>query len=147
MKKQVAIIGLGQFGNHLARSLARMNCEVLAVDTDEKAINTLRDHVHRTVIADARDLEALQSVVTKDIDEAIVCLSKSLEASILSTLHLQQIGIKPLYSKPLAQPTSSSPNRKPHNAWPTALRTPTCSTSCRSPMSTASAKSIPPASS
>lgn len=99
MKKQVAIIGMGQFGNHLARSLARMNCEVLAIDMDEKAINTLRDHVHRTVIADARDLEALQSVVTKDIDEAIVCLSKSLEASILSTLHLQQIGIKRIRAK------------------------------------------------
>jgi len=99
MKKQVAIIGLGQFGNHLARSLARMNCEVLAVDTDEKAINTLRDHVHRAVIADARDLEALQSVVTKDIDEAIICLSESLEASILSTLHLQQIGVKRIRAK------------------------------------------------
>ena len=99
MKKQVAIIGLGQFGNHLARSLARMNCEVLAIDMDEKVINTLRDHVHRTVIADVRDLDALKSVVTKDIDEAIVCLSESLEASILSTLHLQQIGVKRIRAK------------------------------------------------
>ena len=99
MKKQVAIIGLGQFGNHLARSLARMNCEVLVIDADEKAINAVRDHVQRAVIADARNLEALQSVLTSDIDEAIVCLGESMEASILSTLHLQKIGVKCIRAK------------------------------------------------
>lgn len=97
--KQVCVLGLGQFGSHLARTLARMDCEVLAIDMDERAVNAVRDHVQRVVIADLRSLEALQSIVTAEIDEAVVSLGESLEASILCTLHLAKIGVKKIRAK------------------------------------------------
>lgn len=97
--KQVCVLGLGQFGSHLARTLARMDCEVLAIDMDEKAVNAVRDDVQRVVIADLRSLEALRSIVTSDVDEAVVSLGESLEASILCTLHLAKIGVKKIRAK------------------------------------------------
>ena len=97
--KQICVIGLGQFGTHLARTLAQAGCEVLAIDADDKAIAEIRDEVHHAVITDVRSLEALQSVVTPDVDEVIVSLGEDLEPSILCTLHLKQIGVKRIRAK------------------------------------------------
>jgi len=97
--KQVCVIGLGQFGSHLARTLATMGCDVLAIDRQEARINAIRDDVQQTMILDVRSLETLQSVVTREIDEAMVCLGESIEASILCTLHLHQIGISRIRAK------------------------------------------------
>jgi len=91
--KQVCIIGLGQFGCHLARTLAQMDCEVMVIDMNDEAVSAIRDDVQRAVITDVRNLEALKSVVTSDTDEVIVCLGESMEASILCTLHLRKIGV------------------------------------------------------
>lgn len=99
MRNQVCIIGLGQFGRHLARRLASMDCDVLAIDVNEAAVQDIRDAVQQAVITDVRDLEALRSVVTTDIDEVIVSLGESMEASILCTLHLKTIGIKRIRAK------------------------------------------------
>jgi trk system potassium uptake protein TrkA len=97
--RQVAVIGLGQFGTHLATTLARMGCDVLAIDMQEKPIAAIRDEVQQTVILDVRSLESLKSVITDETDEAIVSLGESLEASILCTLHLKEIGIKRIHAK------------------------------------------------
>ena len=97
--RQVAVIGLGQFGTHLARSLTQMHCEVMAIDMSEARVAELRDDVHRAVIGDARDMEVLQALITSSVDEAVVSLGESMEASILCTLHLSQIGVKRIRTK------------------------------------------------
>jgi len=99
MKKQICIIGLGQFGRHLAKNLARMDCDVLAIDMDESAVQRIRDNVQQALITDVRSLESLQSVISKDLDEVIVSLGESLEASILCTLHLKKIGVQRIRAK------------------------------------------------
>lgn len=97
--KQVVVIGLGQFGSHLARTLARMECEVLAIDSDERAVNEVRDDVQKAVITDVRNLDALRSTITPHVDEVIVSLGESMEASILCTLHLAKIGVARIRAK------------------------------------------------
>ncbi len=97
--KQVAVIGLGQFGTHLATTLARMGCDVLAIDMQEKPIAAIRDDVQQAVILDVRSLESLKSVITDQTDDAIVSFGESLESSILCTLHLKEIGVKRIHAK------------------------------------------------
>jgi trk system potassium uptake protein TrkA len=97
--RQVCVIGLGQFGIHLARSLAKMGCEVLAVDRDEKRVEEIRDDVHRALIGDARNYHMLATVLTPSIEDAVICLgAASLEPSILCTLNLKRIGIRSIRS-------------------------------------------------
>jgi trk system potassium uptake protein TrkA len=98
VRKQICIIGLGQFGSELARSLAS-KAEVLALDQDEDRVNRIADHVHRALMIDASDSAALASVVTDQIDEAIVSMGTNLEGSILCTLHLTHIGVKKIRVK------------------------------------------------
>jgi len=99
MRKQVVVIGLGQFGTHLARKLSELKCEVLALDRREALVAELRDEVHRAIVGDAKSLDTLQSILTPSIDEAVVSLGESMEASILCTLHLGQIGVKHIRAK------------------------------------------------
>ncbi|MFQ5425025.1 MAG: potassium channel family protein [Phycisphaerae bacterium] len=97
--KQVVVIGLGQFGSHLARELTKMHCEVLAVDNLEDRVADLRDDVHQVFVADARSLDTLKSLFTASVDEAVVSLGESMEVSILCTLHLSQIGVQKIRTK------------------------------------------------
>jgi trk system potassium uptake protein TrkA len=96
--KMICVIGLGQFGSELARELAK-HCEVLAIDSHADHVQEIADHVQRALIVDARDYASLRSVVTAEFDEAIVSLGRSLEASILCTLHLNRIGVKKIRAK------------------------------------------------
>lgn len=101
--KQICIIGLGRFGSHLARTLAKLDCEVLAIDHLEEPVNNIKDFVQRALILDGRRLEALQSVITPDIDEVVVSAAGNLESSILCTLHLKMIGVKRIHAKASSQ--------------------------------------------
>ena len=96
--RHVCVVGLGHFGAALARSLAR-HCEVLAVDSDINRVNAIADAVQRALCLDARDFNALASVVSSDFDEAVVSIGDSLEASILCTLHLNRIGVPVIRAK------------------------------------------------
>jgi trk system potassium uptake protein TrkA len=97
--KQVVVIGLGQFGSHLARSLDKLGCEVMAIDVDERRVEMIRDDVHRALIGDARDSQMLASVINEKLDDAVICLGeKNLEPSILCTLNLRKIGVKSIRS-------------------------------------------------
>jgi trk system potassium uptake protein TrkA len=92
--KQMVVIGLGQFGTHLAKQLSEQNCEVLVLDADESRVSAVRDDVHRALIADAKRFDILESSITPGVDRVAVCLGDHMEASILCTLHLSQIGVK-----------------------------------------------------
>lgn len=97
--RQVCVIGLGQFGTHLARTLVKYGCEVLAVDINEARVDAVRDDVHRAIIGDVRNFAMLDSVISSTIDEAVISLGDAnIEPSILATLHLRKIGVQHVLS-------------------------------------------------
>lgn len=101
MSKFIAVIGLGQFGMELARALAR-DCQVLAIDQNPTLIDDVVDDVQSARVLDARDFEALQSVLGHEFDEVIITMTESLEASTLATLHCRRLGIRRIRAKALS---------------------------------------------
>ncbi len=97
-RKLVCVVGLGQFGSELARELAR-SADVLALDVAPERVNALSEDVQRAVCLDARDAAALASLVHAGFDVGVVSIGRSLEASILATLHLARIGVKQIHAK------------------------------------------------
>lgn len=92
--RQVCVIGLGQFGMHLARTLVRLDCEVLAIDENEERVDQVRDAVHRALVGDARNYQMLSSVISDTIDEVVVALGeRDIAPSILCTLNIKKIGV------------------------------------------------------
>ncbi|MBC7323707.1 MAG: TrkA family potassium uptake protein, partial [Moorella sp. (in: Bacteria)] len=68
--KQFAVIGLGRFGSSVARTLARMGHQVLAIDSDEAKVEALMNDVTTAIQADARDEEALKAAGVRNVDVA-----------------------------------------------------------------------------
>lgn len=97
-KLRVCVIGLGQFGWHLARDLAQ-ECDVLAIDRNQAIVNDIGEHVQRAYCLDSRDFGSLSAVVGAEFDEAVVSMSENMEASILTVLHLKRLHLKKISAK------------------------------------------------
>jgi trk system potassium uptake protein len=95
----VVVIGLGRFGSGVAKALAALGHDVLAIDTDQ---DTVQDHsaaLGHVVQADATDLEALKQLGVQDFSHAVVSIGQNLEASVLTILNLSQMGIRDIWAK------------------------------------------------
>jgi len=101
--KQFVVIGLGNFGTYLAKALYQKGHEVLAIDIDEKLVQSIMEDVNQAVVADATDVKILESLGIKKVDTAIVCIGSVMEASILTTLNLKDIGVQRIVAKALSE--------------------------------------------
>ncbi|MGP4068273.1 potassium channel family protein [Halobacillus sp. B29] len=99
MKKEFAVIGLGRFGGSICRELSREGMEVLALDLDEDKVNEYRDIAAHAVIADSTDENVLRELGMRNIDHVIVAIGDNIQASILTTLMLKELGIKTITVK------------------------------------------------
>lgn len=99
MKKQFAVIGLGRFGASVARTLHKMGYEVLAIDSDKNVIESIKDEVTHAVQVDALDMDTLKELGLRNFDVVIVGIGDNLEASILVTVQLKELGVKYVVSK------------------------------------------------
>ncbi len=99
--KQFVIIGLGSFGLNLAAILSQEGHEVLALDVDEKKVDTIKERVTLAVVADAADKNILTKFVSKEADAVIVGMD-NMEASVLATLYLRDLGIKEIIVKAMS---------------------------------------------
>lgn len=98
VRKQFAIIGLGRFGGSLAKTLARLGAEVLAVDIDCEKVRAIAPVVTEAVEADGTSEAVLSELGVKNFDVVIVAMS-GFEASLLVTLYLKQSGVKQVVVK------------------------------------------------
>jgi trk system potassium uptake protein len=99
MKKHYAVIGLGRFGFSVAKTLAKYDAEVIAIDSEEERVKKAADFVTYAVQLDAMDEKALRSVGVQNVDTAIVSIGENIEASILVVMLLKEIGIKNIIAK------------------------------------------------
>lgn len=93
------VLGLGRFGSTLSLRLKEKGHEVLAADMNEKIVKSLEGELPDAVQADVREKDALLNLGVKDADAVIVAIGESLEASILCTLNLINIGVRKIYAK------------------------------------------------
>jgi len=96
---QYAVIGLGRFGESIARSLEAMGHEVLAIDKSEQKVQEIADYVTAAVRADAKNEEFLRSVDIASFDAVIVAMTQNIEANILVTMLLKDLGAKYIVAK------------------------------------------------
>lgn len=97
--KQFAVLGIGRFGYSLATKLYEQGHDVLAIDKDEEHIKSIADLVTFAVQADSTDINTLKSIGLKNIDVAVVAIASDINASLMTVLHLQELGIKEIYAK------------------------------------------------
>lgn len=93
MRQQAIVIGLGQFGMALARSLAEHHVEVIAVDRRQDRVQQAASFVSEAVRIDGADEAQIQRLAPERRDMAICAIGDDgREASILVTALLRQFG-------------------------------------------------------
>ena len=91
MATQVLIIGLGQFGMSLARTLSEKGAEVIAADNDKEIIEEAASFLDDAIRLDATDETAVAKLCPKERD-VVICAIGAREPSILTTAILRQMG-------------------------------------------------------
>ena len=97
--RNFAIIGLSNFGYFLTQELARLGQYLVVVDTDENRINRVKTLVQKAVIADATDRDTLESLRLGEMDVVVVSLGDRIDASVLTTMHLKELGARQIVVK------------------------------------------------
>jgi trk system potassium uptake protein TrkA len=90
---RIVVIGLGRFGQNVARTLHEIGYEVTAIDPDERAVDEAAEYTQLVVQGDGTDEELLRSLEIQQCAVGIVAQGRNLEASLLSTLQLKRIGV------------------------------------------------------
>lgn len=91
--KSYVIIGLGLFGQAVARQLCLLGAEVLAMDVRSDLVQQLANDVTHAVVGDAQDKEVLRTLGVRDFDCAILAIGDDLAASVLITMNLKELGV------------------------------------------------------
>lgn len=99
----VLIVGLGRFGGSLARTLARLGNEVLAIDSDERLVQMHATELPHVVQADATDPVALRQLGAHEFDTAVVAIGAGVESSVLVTAALVDLGIARVWAKAVSE--------------------------------------------
>lgn len=84
------VIGIGRFGLEVAITLAENGMEVLAVDSSESIIASIRDKVTQAVCLRVTDEESLLSIGADEMDTVIVAMGENFAQSILITALLKK---------------------------------------------------------
>lgn len=101
--RKIAVIGLSAFGTALVRELSRERCRVLAVDIDEERVDLVREIADEALIADARDLRALEGLRLQDFDAVVLSLGEPIDSSLLAVLHLRDLKVRPILAKAVTE--------------------------------------------
>jgi len=93
-RKEFAVIGLGRFGGSICRTLSEQGMEVLAIDIDEDRVNEFASIASHVVVGDSTDESVLKSLGIRNFDHVIVAIGDNIQASILTTIILKELGVK-----------------------------------------------------
>lgn len=99
--KRFAVIGLGNFGFYMAKSLFEDGNEVLAMDIDKVKVQAIDPYTSEALVLDATDKEALTALGLESMDAAVLSTGMNISSSILICLYLQEIGVKKILAKAL----------------------------------------------
>jgi len=98
-KRQFIVIGLGRFGTSVAETLYSLGNDVLAVDYNEEVVQNISDTVTHAVQVDANDENSLRALGIRNFDCAVISIGSNIQASILATLLVKELGVKYVIAK------------------------------------------------
>ena len=90
--KSVLVVGIGRFGRHCARELMSLGHEVMAVDINEKNIDSIANDVSSAQIGDATDPLYMESLGISDFDMCVICIGDNFQASLEATSLCKELG-------------------------------------------------------
>jgi trk system potassium uptake protein len=101
---EIVVIGLGRFGSSLASTLIDMGHEVLGIDADEERVQQHAEFLTHVAQADTTNERTLRQLGLADAVTTVVAIGADVEASVLTTGALVDIGVPNIWAKALTEP-------------------------------------------
>lgn len=98
-RQQFLVLGLGRFGGALATTLVGLGHEVAGVDLSAKSVQAHRDLLTHVREADTTDVAAMRQIGAAEFQTAVVAIGTDVEASILTTAVLVDLGVPRIVAK------------------------------------------------
>ncbi len=109
--KRFVIVGLGNFGFTVAKSLSDNGHDVIAVDFEGDVVDRIAAFVSHAAVGDGTDIDTLRRIGANDADAAIVSTGENISASILATMALHDLKVKDIYVKVISTDHARVMNR------------------------------------
>jgi trk system potassium uptake protein TrkA len=93
------IVGLGQFGRSLAVELASEGHDVLAIDSSDRLVDSVKDKVTMAARTDATSFEDLEALGMARMDVGIVAIGEDFAASLTVAAHMQKLKVKSIHCR------------------------------------------------
>ena len=97
--KSILLIGLGRFGNHIAKNLAELGHQIMAIDIKEDRVNDALPFVTSAQIGDATNIDFLESLGVSNFEVCIVAIGDDFQNSLETTSLLKELGAKLVVSR------------------------------------------------
>ncbi|MFI3263189.1 MAG: TrkA family potassium uptake protein [Rikenellaceae bacterium] len=93
------IIGLGNYGQMLARELTTLGHEVIGIDSDAAKIESIKDVISTSFVLDSTDEQSLSILPIRAVDVVIVSIGEAFGASIKTVALLKKNNAKRIYAR------------------------------------------------
>jgi trk system potassium uptake protein len=105
MSRQFVIIGLGRLGSAMLDTLLSLDHEVLGIDFDADLVQDLSGDYPQAhlVAADATEESVLRDLNVGQFDGAAVVIGENMEAGILATANLKELGVPFVVSRAISK--------------------------------------------
>ena len=97
--KSILLIGVGNFGKHIARKFNELGHDVMAIDQDEERINDVMPLVTSAQIGDSTNEDFLRTLGVDNYDVCIVTIGGDFQSSLETTSLLKELGAKKVVSR------------------------------------------------
>lgn len=97
--KSILIIGMGRFGRHLCKNLAKLGNQIMIVDEKEENLEEMLPYVVSAKIGDCTNEAVLKSLGVDNFDLCFVCIGTNFQSSLEITSLVKELGGRHVISK------------------------------------------------
>ena len=97
--RKFAVIGIGQFGEAIAKSLSKKGAEVLAIDSNQEIVDYISSDVSYAVALDATDKKALIMQNIQEFDAVVIAIGEQFEQLLLCAVNLIELKTKRIIAR------------------------------------------------
>ena len=97
--KSILLVGVGNFGKHIARKFNELGHDVMAIDQNEERINAVMPLVTSAQIGDSTNEDFLRTLGVDNYDVCIVTIGGDFQSSLETTSLLKELGAKKVVSR------------------------------------------------
>lgn len=99
MYKSFAILGMGRYGQELAKALYNNGADVLIADDDSELVNQLASSATYAICTDLADPDNLDDLGLSNMDVVVICMSRHIEASVMCAMFAKEAGVPLVVAK------------------------------------------------